>query len=226
MCCDVFPTLLASLAIAVSLAACKPGGGVKSASQVEVQSELPVYQRVCKQCHGAAGEGNVELKTPSIAGQPRWYLETQLEKFCLGWRGADPKDVFGQQMRAIALALQEGEAEEAISTVITFSKQPTTTTFKADLINGKLIFEEQCMECHRYNGSGEKVFGSSPLTAFQDWYLAAQLEKFRLGVRGYHGEDEKGQQMRHLASYLSEGEVRDVSAYIATLAKRYPPKRR
>ncbi|MFT5105472.1 MAG: hypothetical protein ACI9UA_001093, partial [Pseudoalteromonas tetraodonis] len=36
MCCDVFPTLLASLAIAVSLAACKPGGGVKSASQVEV----------------------------------------------------------------------------------------------------------------------------------------------------------------------------------------------
>ncbi|MFT5110472.1 MAG: cytochrome c553 [Pseudoalteromonas tetraodonis] len=89
-----------------------------------------------------------------------------------------------------------------------------------------MIFEEQCMECHRYNGSGEKVFGSSPLTAFQDWYLAAQLEKFRLGVRGYHGEDEKGQQMRHLASYLSEGEVRDVSAYIATLAKRYPPKRR
>lgn len=52
------------------------------------------------------------------------------------------------------------------------------------------------------------------------------MEKFRHGIRGYHPADEKGLQMRHLMSYLSEADALDVSAYIATLAQRYPPKRR
>ena len=50
-----------------------------------------------------------------------------------------------------------------------------------DAKNGKLIYSEQCMECHRYNGQGEMAFHSCPLTAFPDWYLAAQFEKFRRG---------------------------------------------
>jgi len=76
---------------------------------------LTVYQRVCQACHGAAGEGKIALKTPSIAGQPAWYLARQLEQF------------------------------------------------------------------------------------------------------------QKGLQMRHLLSYLSASDALDVSAYIATLAARYPP---
>ncbi len=171
-----------------------------------------------------SSQSTTRLKTPSIAGQPAWYLEGQLEKFRSGWRGADPKDVYGQQMRAIALSLNEAELEEVVVTVAAFPRHPTVKTFAADVAEGKWVFEDQCMECHRYNGSGEKVFGSSPLTAFQDWYLAAQLEKFRLGVRGYHAKDEKGQMMKHLTSYLSEEDVKNVSAYIATLAERYPVK--
>ena len=107
-----------------------------------------------------------------------------------------------------------------------FPQHPTQPTFEGDLARGKIIYDEQCIDCHRYNGSGERVFGSSPLTTFQDWYLAEQLEKFRQGIRGYHPEDEKGQQMRHLISYLAESDCRDVAAYIASLAKRYPPSKR
>ena len=183
-----------------------------------------VYGRVCQQCHGAAGEGNVALQTPSIAGQPEWYLRYQLQKFRLGHRGTAPGDTFGQQMRAVALTLEADEINEVVDTVISFEPNATESTFEADVANGRLIYEEQCIDCHRYNASGEKVFGSSPLTAFQDWYIAAQIEKFRSGVRGYHPDDEKGQQMRHLIGYLSEEDCRDVSGYIATLAKRYPPK--
>ena len=189
-------------------------------------AELPVYQRVCQQCHGAQGEGNPALKTPSIAGQPSWYLEEQLRKFRLGWRGEEPRDVLGRQMRAIALSLSEPDVKGAVEAVVALPRRETEPSFEGDLANGRLVYEEQCIDCHRYNGSGEKVFGSSPLTAFQDWYIMAQLEKFRQGIRGYHEADEKGAQMRHLISYLSEDDIIDVSAYIATLAERYPPRER
>ncbi len=186
-------------------------------------SALPVYQRVCQQCHGAAGEGNASLKTPSIAGQPAWYLNEQLRKFRLGHRGTEPRDTFGQQMRAIARSLSEAELGDATKTIASFPSHPTQATIEGDLDGGQQIYEEQCIDCHRYNGSGEKVFGSSPLTGFQDWYLPSQIDKFRLGIRGYHPEDEKGSQMRHLLSYLDEGDAEDLAAYIAHLAKRYPP---
>lgn len=189
-------------------------------------SALSVYQQICQQCHGAAGEGNASLKTPSIAGQPAWYLNEQLNKFRRGHRGTDPRDLTGQQMRAIVLTLSEADIGEATQTVAAFPPQPTQATFTADAARGHQLYEEQCIECHRYNASGEKVFGSSPLTGFQDWYLTAQIDKFRLGIRGYHPEDEKGAQMRHLLSYLEDGDAEDLAAFIAKLAERYPPKSR
>ena len=188
--------------------------------------EAPIYERVCQQCHGVRGAGSAELRTPSIAGQPAWYLEEQLGKFRSGWRGAEPRDVAGQQMRSIALALSETELDEVVRVVAAFPRHETEPVLAGDLPLGRLVYEEQCIDCHRYNGSGEKVFGSSPLSGFQDWYIAAQLEKFRLGIRGYHADDERGAQMRHLISYLDETELNDVAAYIATLGERYPPRDR
>ena len=218
--------LLLLIAILVVLSIIGKNRPPPSPSDTPVQVAQGVYQRVCQQCHGAAGEGNLELKTPSIAGQPEWYLRTQLEKFRLGQRGTEPRDTLGQQMRTIAVSLNEPDMAEAIETVAAFPIQATKPSLEGDLASGQLIYEEQCIECHRYNGSGERVFGSSPLTTFQDWYLAAQIEKFRTGVRGYHPQDEKGRQMRHLLGYLDEGDAVDLSAYIASLAQRYPPKKR
>ena len=43
---------------------------------------------LCTACHGAQGQGNPELKAPSIAGLPDWYVKNQLEKFRAGTRGA------------------------------------------------------------------------------------------------------------------------------------------
>lgn len=214
--------LFAATLIVVGLLV-RPQPATAPVTPAQPHASLPIYERVCTQCHGAAGEGNSELRSPSIAGQPEWYLEKQLEKFRLGHRGSDPRDITGQQMRAIALTLTDGEADEATRTISRFESLPTKATMEADPGRGRQIYEEQCIDCHRYNGSGEKVFGSSPLTGFQDWYLAAQIDKFRLGIRGYHPEDEKGSQMRHLLSYLDEGDAEDLAAYIAHLARRYPP---
>ncbi|MGI9241589.1 MAG: c-type cytochrome [Verrucomicrobiales bacterium] len=187
---------------------------------------LTTYQRICLQCHGPEAGGNAELKAPSIAGQPEWHLQTQLSKFRQGHRGTDPRDTPGQQMRAIAVTLSEDELAEATQFISKLPSIPTKATQAGDAVRGRVIYEEQCIDCHRYNGSGEQVFGSSPLTGFQDWYLSAQIEKYRIGSRGYHPDDEKGMQMRHLLSYLADGDADDLAAYIATLADRYPPGQR
>lgn len=54
----------------------------------------------CAACHGAKGEGNAEVQAPSLRGLSAQYVLAQLTNFRAGRRGADPKDVEGQQMKA------------------------------------------------------------------------------------------------------------------------------
>jgi cytochrome c553 len=77
------------------------------------------------------------------------------------------------------------------------------------------------MPCHRYTGGGELAFNSAPLTGLQDWYLAAQLTKFRTGVRGSNANDEDGAKMHLITSDLTDAQIRDVVAHIAWLADKY-----
>ena len=51
--------------------------------------------------------GNQNLNAPKIAGLPDWYLIKQLKGFKKGYRGKHPQDVYGQQMRPMAIALDE-----------------------------------------------------------------------------------------------------------------------
>ena len=40
-----------------------------------------IFQNLCATCHGTKGEGKAEVKSPSIASLPAWYVERQLENF-------------------------------------------------------------------------------------------------------------------------------------------------
>lgn len=64
----------------------------------------------CAACHGARAEGNAQLQAPALAARSDWYLVTQLRNFKLGVRGADARDTFGAQMRAIAATLPDDRA--------------------------------------------------------------------------------------------------------------------
>lgn len=66
----------------------------------------------CRACHGSAGEGNSTLKSPRIAGLDVLYIETQLRHFRDGVRGYDPRDLLGQQMRAISKSLSDKDIRE------------------------------------------------------------------------------------------------------------------
>ncbi|GMR12696.1 MAG: c-type cytochrome [Gemmatimonadota bacterium] len=72
----------------------------------------------CAACHGAAGEGNTALNAPNLAIQQDWYLVRQLEHFKSGERGTNPGDVYGAQMRPMAMILADAAAMKNVAAYI------------------------------------------------------------------------------------------------------------
>ncbi len=183
-----------------------------------------LFTTVCATCHGAEGEGRKDLLAPSIAGQPDWFLQLQLEKFRKGHRGdPDVSDASGELMRAIALALTPEAIAKLAVHISDLDPVPTTTDLKGDLAEGERLFMETCAACHRYNGHGEKVFRSAPLTSLPDWYIVTSLRKFQEGARGYQHGDLDGPKMREIAESIGEKQIPHLVNYIAHLAEKYPP---
>lgn len=196
------------------------GSQEKGGSVAQTQG---VFQTTCATCHGAKGEGNKELMTPSIASLPRWYLEEQIRKFRNGQRGDHSKDVNGQKMRAAISELTDVQIAEAIDFIETLPAHSHTSTLNGDSERGYQLYFDNCMACHRFNGHGEKVFRSASLNGLQDWYLLEQLTKFEKGIRGYHDHDESGVKMRKAVGYISSYQDKiDILALLSDLAKKYP----
>ncbi|MEZ5300503.1 MAG: c-type cytochrome [Verrucomicrobiales bacterium] len=180
-----------------------------------------VFATVCSACHGPAGEGKREIGAPSIAALPRWHILNQLRKFRNGRRGTHEADEGGHKMRPIALALDEAMLEPIADYVQSLPRHYMQNTLGGDPAVGRMVFEERCIECHRYNASGEMVFGSPPLTGFPDWWAEQQIAKFRQRILGYDPLDENSAKMQRVAdSLLLDTDARDALAYIATLAER------
>jgi cytochrome c553 len=181
-----------------------------------------LFQTVCAACHGAKGEGKDDLKTPSIASLPNWYVERQLTNFHDGKRGSDVQaDPQGAMMAAIAQALKPDQitavAQHVASLPLVLPKELTLAG--ANVQAGSALFYERCMECHRYNASGEQLFGSPPLVGRQGWYLLAQLKKFKSLHRGNVKGDEKGAKMVMMTTLFVEDEqaMKNLVGYILTL---------
>jgi cytochrome c553 len=181
------------------------------------------FNSICSACHGIRGEGKLELKTPSIASLPEWYVAAQLRKFQASIRGARTEDSGGQLMHAVAKTLDAKHVVAVARQVAKMPRNPTQNTLRGDLQRGEYLFGDVCMQCHRYNGSGEKVFQSPPLYGLQDWYIAMQLKKFRAGIRGGHKDDVKGAKMHLMVNDLRDKDLRGVASYISVLAARYLP---
>lgn len=86
--------------------------------------------------------------------------------------------------------------------------------------HGKQLFE-LCSSCHGKQGQGNQKLAAPAIAGLPEWYLVAQLEKFRKGDRGLHPRDEPGNRMRPMAKTLrNHGDFDDVplvAAYVASL---------
>ncbi|MEZ4425605.1 MAG: c-type cytochrome [Gemmatimonadota bacterium] len=171
----------------------------------------------CVPCHGAAGEGNLALGAPAIAGLPEYYVAAQLQSFQANWRGAHPFDTVGIRMKSMVQALDlEGDLESVAQYVATLPGVDPATTLHGDPEAGRASYQV-CVACHGPDGKGVEAVRSPPLVGQHDWYLLAQFQKFRKGWRGADPQDAFGQTMRPNSMLLDDEQVTDVIAYIQTL---------
>ena len=192
--------------------------GVMTAyAEADLERGKQLFQ-VCVACHGATGEGNPILNSPANGGQNVWYVMRQLKNFRNGIRGSDPKDLYGIQMRPMAMTLPDDQAIADVSAYIGTLEAPSpATTIKGDAAAGKKAFVT-CMPCHGENGEGAKSLNAPRLSKQHDWYIVRQLNNFKSGIRGAHRQDIYGQQMRPMAQILATDEqVNDVAAFLSTL---------
>ncbi len=172
--------------------------------------------QVCGACHGPSGEGNSILSAPINAGQDEWYVVRQLKNYRAGIRGADPKDIFGMQMRPMAGTLADDQAIQDVAAYLTSLTPPNPpATIGGDIEAGEKAYVP-CAPCHGKNAEGSKSLDAPKLAHQFDWYIVRQLQNFKAGIRGSHTKDIYGSQMRPMAQMLATDEqVNDVAAFIA-----------
>ena len=73
---------------------------------------------ICQTCHGPKGGGNKALNSPKLTGLQDWYIVRQLKNFKAGIRGTKSGDLFGMQMRPMALTLTTDAAINNVAAYI------------------------------------------------------------------------------------------------------------
>lgn len=174
----------------------------------------------CVICHGTKGEGKKALGAPRIGGLSDWYLARQLEYFRQSTRGTSEDDVYGTQMRAMALALEDMNELEAMAhyfSTLSPSPAPETISADADAERGKELYAV-CAACHGQDAGGNEALNAPSLRGQHDWYLIRQLENYQNGLRGTNSADEFGAQMVPIVKSLDgENDFIDIVAYINSL---------
>lgn len=212
----MFPKLrVALIALAVGTGCHRPD----NAHQTLPGKEL---YRSCAPCHLDLGQGSPALQAPAIAGLPDWYVEAQLSKFRTGARGAHPDDYEGLRMRPMSRQLMSLEEVKAVTRYVSSlpSAKPMHSVKGGDAKAGQASFAT-CMACHGDQAQGNVSTRAPPLWNQSDWYMLAQLKKFKAGVRGSSPADASGASMRAMSAVLADEQMmKNVVAYIASLRAR------
>jgi cytochrome c oxidase subunit 2 len=176
--------------------------------------------RSCASCHGESGEGDTTQAAPRIAGMPRWFVASQLQRFKDGKRGKHFDDAEGLKMRAMAMQMGSKAQVDAVAEyVASLPARPTPATIHgADPAVGQAKYAV-CAACHGAKGEGNEALNAPPLAGMEDWYVARQLKKFQSGVRGAVQDDPIGAQMAGMAMTVQPNEIDSVAAYVHSLAR-------
>ena len=98
---------------------------------------------------------------------------------------------------------------------------PLGASAEADVERGEELFD-LCRQCHGADGGGIQMALAPAIAGIDEWYVKAQLEKFRSGIRGKNPQDVAGLRMYPMSLSLREDrDIADVAAYVASL----PPAR-
>ena len=135
-----------------------------------------------------------------------------------GIRGADAKDVYGSQMRPMAMTLaDEAAVKNVVAYIQTLPVAKAKPTLDGDADQGKALYAV-CATCHGQKAEGNLALHAPRLNIQEDWYLLRQLKNFKDGIRGRHPQDTYGAQMQAMSNTLpDEAAMKNVIAYIISL---------
>ena len=168
------------------------------------------YAAVCAACHAADGNSTIAVN-PMLAQQHPEYLVKQLKEFKSGKR-ADPvmqgmaAMLSDDDMRNVAAWLASQKAKDG------FAKDKDLVGLGERIYRGGIQNRSiaACAGCHSPNGAGIPV-QYPRLSGQHADYTVKQLYDFRDGKRGNNA------QMRDVAAYLTDREIKAVADYIAGL---------
>lgn len=79
-----------------------------------------------------------------------------------------------------------------------------------------------CSQCHGPAGGGNPAALAPSISGLPVWYVKAQLDKFRAGLRGGHPDDIAGMRMRPMSMWLrGDKDIQVIAEYVSSL----PPER-
>lgn len=152
----------------------------------------------CMGCHGGNGVSNSGM-FPSLAGQTRPYLETQLKHFRSGERS-------NATMIAMAKDLKDTDIQNLAAYYASLPGK--SAGGDANLAQAGKDKAAMCMGCHgkalQGNGQFPKLAGQHPE------YISKQLADFKSGSR-------KAGQMNAIAKTLSEDDIKALAEYAGSL---------
>jgi len=99
-------------------------------------------------------------------------------------------------------------------TIVALMLSSTTILAAGDAAAGAASFAI-CGSCHGMKGEGNEAMKGPKLSGQLDWYILSSLKKFKDGTRGKG--DPIAAMMIPMATMLSDKQMEDVTAYIATL---------
>ena len=213
-------TLLWTFRLSLAVAAALALGGCGAPSEPQARSADRF--NTCVPCHGAQGAGNPALEAPPIAGLPAWYIEGQLTKFRHGWRGTHPEDLAGMRMQPMSRTLPSDQDVTDMAAYVSSMPRPPLQELSlgGSIAHGQALFQGTCIACHGFDGAGNEALKAPAIAGHPDWYVVAQLRKFKSGARGGNPNDAQGALMRPMAMQLDEQGMKDVAAYVWSMARK------
>ena len=165
---------------------------------------VPALARGCEACHGPGGN-SVNPAVPSLAGQPRQFIVTQLFMF----REGNRKDPL---MSPLAANLTNADLNQLAAY---FSSHPPASPAKTlsaeQMAAGRLLAQQYfCVNCHGQTLHGQMHIPR--LAGQQAEYVRAQLRGFKASTRF----DMDGQ-MSSAAQPLTPEDINLLADYVATL---------
>ena len=74
-----------------------------------------------------------------------------------------------------------------------------------------------CSQCHGPEGAGNPLSLAPSIAGLSSWYVQAQLENFKKGVRGMHPDDRGGLRMYPMSLALkSQTDIEAVALYVSS----------